>query len=494
MENVRQVIGNSRLEYHEKRNQLAYTAENSLPYVAVSEKTASLLQQGILCDIFEGHAPYRPRYILPDYQKFMRQGSEYLNLAAPATLYEAVNALLILYRYVPSITGYPVYLGQADELLEPYKDTVSAAERENLLRMYLIHIDRTLPDAFVHMNIGPRDTVTGRMILQLERECKKAVPNLSLKYSTETPDDFAKLALNTALTTGKPYFVNHPQIASMLSGDYGIASCYNTLPVGGGSHTLVRLNLKKAAQTSTGYADFLERILPETIRCLAELINARAAYLVEETRFFESSFLAREGLIELSRFTSMAGLFGLYECVEFLSAGKRMGFDEAANHMAMNILQQTRNLLKAIPGAYCQGTGGKIGLHAQSGIDSDLDVTAGVRIQIGSEPPLFDQLHLAGILHAYFDTGVSDICLFDQTASTNPDGLLTIVKGAMKKGVQILAINRGDSELVRITGYLVKRTDIEKHFKGERLREDTIKLGADSVINNRILERVVRKI
>ncbi len=494
MENALHIIRNTSLDFHEKRSQLAYTAENSLPYVRISQQASDYLQQGILCDIFEGHAPYRPRYILPDYQKFLQQGSEYLGLTPPKDFYEAINALLILYRYVPSITGYPVYLGQVDELLETYTDTVAPEEMEKLLRMYLIHIDRTLPDAFVHMNIGPKDTKVGRTILKLEKELLKAVPNISLKYGSETPDEFAKLALDTALTTGKPYFANHEALSGTLDEKYGVASCYNTLLIGGGSHTLVRLNLKAAAQSSTSYQDFLQRVLPETISCLAEIINARASFLVEEARFFESSFLSREGLIHLNRFTSMAGFFGLYECVEFVSGGGKMGLDEEANQMALDIVQQAHDLLKALPGAYCEGTCGKIGFHAQSGIDSDVEVTAGTRIQIGSEPSIFEQLQVASQLHPYFDTGISDIYLFDRTAHSNLDGLLTLVKGAIRQGLRIMAVNRGDGELVRITGYLVKRTDIEKYFKGEPLREGTVKLGAVSVANNKILERVIRNL
>lgn len=494
MENALHIIRDTHLEFHEKKSHLAYTAENTLPYVRISKQAAEYLQQGVLCDIFEGHAPYRPRYVLPDYQKFLQQGSEYLDLTPPTDFYEAINALLMLYRYVPSITGYPVYLGQADELLEPFTTTVTEQEMEKLLRMYLIHIDRTLPDAFVHMNIGPRDTKVGRTLLKLEKELMKAVPNLSLKYSSETPDEFAKLALDTALATGKPYFANHESLSDTLDENYGVASCYNTLLIGGGSHTLVRLNLKAAAQQSTDYADFLNRVLPETVSCLAEIINARAGFLVEEAHFFESSFLAREGLVSLDRFTSMAGFFGLYECVKQLSNGGKMGFDEAANEMAVSIIQQAHDLLKSLPGAYCEGTGGKIGFHAQSGIDSDKEVTAGARIQIGSEPPIYEQLHVASLLHPYFDTGISDIYLFDRTAKNNLDGLLKLVKGAIKQGLRILAVNRGDGELVRITGYLVKRTDIEKYFQGEPLREGTVKLGAVSVANNKILERVIRNL
>ncbi len=492
-ERIKGIIQDTRLEFHQKRGQLAYEAENMLPYVGINERSKEYLDKRIICDIFEGHAPYRPRYILPDYLRFMKNGSEYLGIKPPEDLYEAVNALLIIYRYVPSITGYPVYLGQADELLEPYMDTVNGQEAEKLLRLYLTHIDRVMPDAFVHMNIGPRDTKAGRLILKLEAELRKAVPNISMKYSEETPADFARLAVATALEVGKPYFINHSAMLALLGENYGIASCYNSLNIGGGSHTLVRLDLKAAAGLAGGYQAFMDAVLPDAIASLCDIINARARFLVEASGFFQSSFLVREGLIQLSRFTSMAGVFGLYEAVELLSDGLRMGHDRPADDMADAIVRRARELVKGQTGAYCDGTGGKIGFHAQSGIDSDLDVTAGVRIKAGMEPGLFEQIRLQGSLQGYFDTGVSDIYNFDSTAKKNTGGVLKIINGAMKNGILIFALNTADSELVRITGYLVKRSDIRKYENGDPLREGTVKLGADSIKNKSVLERRIWK-
>ena len=494
MDNVLAIIKDTSLDYPQKRAALASAAENSLPYVPLSDRARGYLDRGVIHDLNEGHAPYRPRYILPDYAKLLRQGSAYLNLEPSRDLYEAINALLIAYRNVPSITGYPVYLGQIDDLLEPFVETVSEAELNKLLRLFLINIDRTLPDAFVHMNIGPRDTRIGRLVLALERELKKAVPNLSLKYSATTPDDFARLAVACALDTSKPYFVNHDVMVGVLGERYGIASCYNTLPLGGGSFTLPRLNLKEAAKLAKDADDFLGRVLPDVVDALCEIIAARARFIVEEARFFESSFLAREGLISPDRFTAMAGFFGLYEGVQILTGGLRMGHDAAANELADRIMARAHDLVKQHDCAYCRGTDGKITVHAQSGIDSDVDVTAGVRIRIGDEPGLFEQIALASRLQRYFDSGVSDIYIFESTARDNIDGVLKIVKGAMKRGMRVMALNTSDSELIRITGYLVKRSDVERYRRGEQLREGTVKLGADSIVNNRTLERRVRRI
>lgn len=494
MDNIMDILKDGNLDYRQRRLKMAQTLENQLPYVKISEEAQELLEKGVICDLFEGHAPYRPRYILPDYKRFLLEGSEYLNLKAPCDMYEAINALLIIYTYVPSITSYPVFLGNIDELLEPYVSTVSEEELTKLLRMFLINIDRTLPDAFVHMDIGPKDTLIGRKVLEIEKELKKAVPNISLKIDNKTSLDYKLKAVETALEIGKPYFVNHEELVSVKGENYAIASCYNSLLIGGGSYTLVRLNLKALAQRASSYDNFREEVLVKGMECLCNIIDARAKFIVEDCKFFNNSFLAKEGLISMDRFTSMAGIFGLYESVEILSGGLKLGTNEKAEEMAREILQLISDYLYNHKGAYCYGNDGRIGFHAQSGIDSDKDVTAGVRIKIGEEPSIYEQIKLESKLQKYFDTGVSDIYLFDKTASKNPEGVLDIIEGALKNGMRIMAINSKDSELIRITGYLVKRSDIDKFNKGEPLREGTVALGAGSVNNNGILNRKVNSL
>ena len=481
-------------EYSRKRSALAAFAENSLPYPTLSAEALNYLKSGAICDLNEGHAPYRPRYILPDYSVLMKTGSNYLDLEAPKDFYEAIDALLIAYSHVPSITGYPVYLGDVDELLEPFVPTVAEGERRRLLRLFLTHIDRSFPDAFVHMDIGPRATVVGRDILELSAELKRAVPNISMRFSDATSAEFASIAASTALAIGKPYFVNHDALSREVGSDYAVASCYNTLRRGGGSHTLVRLSLKKIAVESLSVADFLEAKLPSAIRYLAEIINARARFVVEKSRFFDTSFLVKEGWVSLSKFTSMAGIFGLYEAVEELLKGAKMGQDAAADELALRIVEKARSLVKAEQGAYCEGFGGKFGFHAQSGIDSDEAVTPGVRIRYGEEAPLARQLGLEGRLHAFFDAGVSEICVFDRSAKANPSGIVTIAHGAMRAGIKIFSIISGDSDLVRITGYLVKRQDLDRLKSGETLREGTVSLAADSIDGGGVLKRKLRSL
>ena len=116
------------LTHEQKLTTLANHADSLMEVLDLPEGLDELLNTGIdkqcICDLAEGHAPVRPRYIAPDYAKFMKEGCSFLQLPAPTDLYEALNSLLIFYKHVPSITNYPVYVGQLDELLEPFIDTV----------------------------------------------------------------------------------------------------------------------------------------------------------------------------------------------------------------------------------------------------------------------------------------------------------------------------------------------------------------------------------
>jgi YjjI family glycine radical enzyme len=190
---ARAVVNDPTLTYRQRMHRLAGLAENALEPPPVSAECAEALDKRVICDLYEGNAPHRPRYVLPDYATLLRDGSAFLELGPARDLGEALTHLLIAYTQVPSITGYPVWLGDLDALLEPYVDGLDDAELHRRLRLFWISLDRMLPDAFTHANLGPRDTRVGRIALRLERELLQVVPNLSLKVDPElTPDDLVR--------------------------------------------------------------------------------------------------------------------------------------------------------------------------------------------------------------------------------------------------------------------------------------------------------------
>lgn len=451
-----------------------------------------------ICDLAEGHAPVRPRYIIPDYFKFMREGSKFLQLDPPKDLYEALNSLLIFYKHVPSVTNFPVYIGALDQLLEPFINDVEEAQAKKLLKLFMQHIDRTVLDSFSHANIGPKATKAGRLLLEVERELEQAVPNLTMKYEEGvTPDDFALLAVDTALHSAKPSFANHKMFRGELGENYVIASCYNGLLLGGGSYTLCRLILGNIAKRAKDIKDFKENQLPYVMDIMARYMDARIKFEVEESGFFENNFLAKEGFIHKDRFTAMYGMVGMAECVNILfekeGRSGRYGLDQEATGLGVEIMEQINAFNQNHVNPYCQATGGHFLLHAQVGIAEDENISPGTRIPIGEEPEeLIEHLLQCDKFHKYFPSGTGDIFPIDTTVHKNPEFVLDIVKGSFKKDLRYLSFYSKDSDVIRITGYLVKRSEIEKLRAGENVLQDTTHLGLGAALNGHILERKVR--
>ncbi len=499
---ILEIIESPVLTHEQKLTNLANQADSLMEVLDLPEGLDELLHADIdtqcICDLSEGHAPVRPRYIAPDYAKFMKEGCKFLQLPAPTDLYEALNSLLIFYKHVPSVTNYPVYVGQLDELLEPFIDTVEEAQAKKLLRMFMIHMDRTILDSFSHANIGPKATKAGRLLLEVEAELEHAVPNITMKYEEGvTDDDFALKAIDCALHSAKPSFANHSMFCSELTDNYVIASCYNGLPYGGGSYTLCRLILGNIAKRAENIQNFKEKELPYVLDIMARYMDARVRFEVEESGFFENHFLAKEGFIKRERFTAMFGMVGLAECVNLLmeKEGKagRFGHDEAANDLGVEIMEIINDFNSHHEAPYCEVTGGHYLLHAQVGLAEDQHVTPGTRIPIGEEPKeLIDQLQVLSRFHKYFPSGTGDIFPIDMTVHKNPEFVLDIIKGAFKQELRYLSFYSSDSDVIRVTGYLVKRSEMEKLDGGLAVLQNTAGLGVGASKNGHILERKIR--
>jgi YjjI family glycine radical enzyme len=497
---VRRVVENPALTYRQRVQQLATLAENAVEPPAVSAACARALDKRVICDMYEGNAPYRPRYVLPDYAVALRNGSAFLELPAARNLDEALTHLLIMYTQVPSITGYPVYLGDLDTLLAPYVGHVADDELYRRLRLFWISLDRMFPDAFTHTDLGPDDTRVGRTILRLERELLQVVPNLTLRVDPErTPDDYLEDAVRTVFECGKPHFVSHPLMTHDLGERYAAVSCYNSLKIGGGSHTLVRLNLKNAVlMHDSGIDAFLARTLPQYVGLTAELAESRIRHLVERAGFYEHSWLVHEGLISLDNFSAMFGIFGLAEAVDLLMerAGRpdaHYGHDKHANALSYRIVSRVAGLVAGREMPYCAGNDGRCFLHSQSGIDLDEDVTAGTRVPVGREPPLIEHLLAVAPHHKWFASGVSDVLAFDDTALRNPAAIVDIIRGAFRVGMRDFTFNLDSNDFVRITGYLVRKSDLAK-LPTDGARHASTYLGAGSVENSHVTARAPKRV
>ena len=127
------------------------------------------------------------------------------------------------------------------------------------------------------------------------------------------------------------------------------------------------------------------------------------------------------------------------------------------------------------------------------GLAEDENVTPGTRIPIGEEPEeLIDQLNVLRKFHKYFTSGTGDIFPIDMTVHRNPEYVLDIIKGSFKMDLRYLSFYSSDSDVIRVTGYLVKRSELEKLANGEAVLQDTTALGLGAARNGHILERKVR--
>ena len=483
------IISAKELTIEQKVNALAKLGENTIEPLKLSDKLQAYYDEGIYCELFEGNAPFKPRYITPDYEKFLNEGSKFLDLKPPKNLYEAINNLLIFYNHVPSITNFPVYIGNLDTLLNPFIEDELLAKK--LIKLFLINIDRTITDSFCHANLGPRATKAGWILLDVIKELNNPTPNFTLKVSEDTETDFLETAIACSLEVVKPALANDKMFREDYKGDYAIASCYNGLKIGGGGYTLTRLRLNRIAN-KVDTLDAFYRLLEDVVKENLIQMDRRIRFIVEDANFFETNFLAKEGFIEQDKFAGMFGLVGLAECVNKLS-DDRFGQSKKADELGVRILSFIQKLVDQHTGFYSSFFDNKYLLHAQVGIDTDHDCTAGCRIPIGDEVDIQDHILQASNFHPYFPTGIGDIFVFEKTYKKNIPALVDLLKGAFVHGIRYLTFHTSNSDLIKVTGYLVKKSEVEKLSRGESVLRDTTALGKGANEGTHVFERLVRK-
>ncbi len=488
------------LTYQQKLYGLANIAErlhSPIELLGYTQEEMDDLNNQMICDLNEGYALYRPRYIVPNYDVYIKNGCDFLDLKPPKTLDECLDGLLILYHHIPSITSFPVFIGHLDRLIDPFvEDTQDAYDK---IKRFLNHIDKTITDSFCHADIGPKDTVAGRLILKAIIELENPTPNMSIKYSKETPREFALEAAKACLLVSKPSFSNDDWYKKDV-GDHAIVSCYNALPMAGGAYTLLRLRLGTIAKDAKDLDDMLERLLPRVSHRMLSMMDKRIRYIVEESNFFETSFLVKEGFISRENFTAMFGIVGLADAVNNLlqkeGLEETFGQSERGDVIAHAILDRIDGFIQAHKGVYVERTDNKYLFHAQVGAsldEEDRDNTPAHRIKVGQEPALVEHLKQSAPFHKYFPSGTGDLFAFDQTYVDHTDALLDIIDGAFDLGYRYLTTYMQNSDLIRVTGYLVKRSEVEKASKDQAVLRDTTWFGLGTNENAHVFEREIRK-
>lgn len=487
---VLRLITDPTLTYRERILELAKSASNQLDMIHYSEPTQKLIDEDVIYQMNEGSAPFRPRYCVPDYPLFMKQGSAFLQLEPPKDIWDAVGNLMCFYHNMTSAGGLPVYAGCLDELLDPF--ITDEAEARKAIKMLLIHMDATNGDAFFHANLSGYDNKAARILLEVSAEMARPCPNMSILYRQDTPDELALAAIRAGLICSKPSFANDAMYRADI-GDYAVVSCYNTLPIGGSGMTLVRLNMHKLPKMASSREELLDEVIPKVVASMCEVLDKRVQFIVDTCHYYENTYLYHEGLLHNDRdhMIDMFGYAGLAECVNGIlnitDPAKGYGNCEEADALGEEIMNKVQSEIDKYTPKY-----GKIELHAQVGVSEDKDCTPGGRIPVGAEPEMPIHLRQFAREHRHCVAGCGDIFPFDETAKRNPAAILDIIKGAFAVGVRYMSFYSSDADVVRISGYLVKRSDIEKLKAGQQTTHDATILGKDAANGLHWQDRKVR--
>jgi len=462
-----------------------------------TEEEMAHLNNQMICDLNEGYALYRPRYIVPNYGVFIEKGVKFLELDPPQDLDECLDGLLILYSHIPSITSFPVFIGHLDQLMEPFM-TDEATDYKKIKR-FMNHIDKTITDSFCHADIGPYETTAGRLILKAVMELKNPTPNMTMRYDKEkTSRSFAELAAKACLIASKPSFSNDVYYQNDV-GDHALCSCYNALPFGGGAHTLLRLRLGTIARATKGIDELVNELLPKVAEHMLSMMDKRISFIVEKSNFFESSFLQAEGFIDKDNFTAMFAIVGLADAVNAMlkveGLDETFGQSERGDEIGHLIMTKLQELVDGHEGKYVSRTNDHYLLHAQVGAaldEEDKANTPAHRIKVGQEPTLLEHLKQSSQFHKYFPSGTGDLFAFDQTYEEHPDAVVDIIDGAFASGYRYITTYMKDTDLIRVTGYLVKKSEVEKLRKDQAVLRDTTVFGMGTDDNSQVFNRRLR--
>ncbi|TNH02977.1 YjjI family glycine radical enzyme [Testudinibacter sp. TR-2022] len=501
LQDILDTVKAENLTYQQKLMTLGNIAERLFDpreLLGYSDEEWQYLQNQMICDLNEGYAVYRPRYILPDYSVYVKKGCRFLDLPIPKTLDDVLDGLLIIYSHVPSITTFPVYIGRLDSLLEPF--ICDEAQDYIKIKRFLNHIDKTVPDSFCHANIGPYETRAGRLILQAVIELENTTPNMTIRYDkNKTSREFAELAAKACLLVSKPSFANDAYYRADLGEEYGVASCYNALPECGGAYTLTRLRLGTIARACGSVTEMVEQLLPKVAKLALSTMDKRHQFIVEQSNFFKTSFLEQEGFIKRTNFTGMFAIVGLADATNHLlrQEGLNETFGQSARgeEIATAIMQKLKSVNDSHIGVYAERTDNHYLLHAQVGASIDPEDklnTPAHRVKVGQEPTLLAHLKQSAPYHQYFPSGTGDLFAFDQTYVDHLDAVVDIIDGAFALNYRYITTYLKNTDLIRVTGYLVKKSEVERFRQGEAVLRDTTWFGAGTDDCAQVFDRQLR--
>ena len=85
-----------------------------------------------------------------------------------------------------------------------------------------------------------------------------------------------------------------------------------------GAYTLTRLRLSTIARACQSTDEMVNHLLPKVAKLALSTMDKRHKFLVEESNFFNTDFLVKEGFIKADNFTSMIAIVGLADATNHL--------------------------------------------------------------------------------------------------------------------------------------------------------------------------------
>ena len=81
---------------------------------------------------------------------------------------------------------------------------------------------------------------------------------------------------------------------------------------------------------------------------------------------------------------------------------------------------------------------------------------------------------------------------FDVTAKKNPRAVLDVIRGAFSMNMRYFSFYSRDTDVIRVTGYLVKLSEVEEYRKGKAVLDNTTNYGSGAKDGLKIMQRKVR--
>lgn len=243
----------------------------------------------------------------------------------------------------------------------------------------------------------------------------------------------------------------------------------------------------------------MNHLLPKVAKLALSTMDKRHKFLVEESNFFNTDFLVKEGFIKADNFTSMIAIVGLADATNHLlqQEGIQETFGQSARgeEIATAIMDKLQEINDAHQGLYVARTNNRYLLHAQVGASNhaeDRQNTPAHRIRVGEEPTLLAHLKQSAPYHKYFPSGTGDLFAFDQTYTEHLDAVVDIIDGAFALGYRYITTYLKNTDLIRVTGYLVKKSEVERFRKGEAVLRDTTWYGSGTDDCAKVFDRQLR--